>query len=79
MILQIADVKEIGRYEFGSCASLFGLRRVIMVLSFHAMGSSPVSHDLLINFNNINILFLVIVSSRGNNQLISVMKQRKWL
>ena len=55
MILQIAEVKEIGRYDFGSCASLFGLRRGIIVLSFYAVGSSPVSHDLLINFGNINI------------------------
>ena len=55
MVLQVAEVKEIGRYDFGSCASLFCLRRVIIVLSFHALGSSTVSHDLLINFCIINL------------------------
>ena len=55
MALQIAEVKEIGRYDFGSCASLFCLRRGIIVLSFHAVGSSPVSHDLLSNFRNISL------------------------
>ena len=55
MVLQIAEVKEIGRYDFGSCASLFCFRRGIIVLSFHAVGSSPLSHDLLIDFSNINL------------------------
>ena len=41
MVLQIAEVKEIGRYDLVSCASLLGLRRGIIVHSFHAVGSSP--------------------------------------
>ena len=55
MVLKIAEVKEIGWYDFGSCASLFGLRRGIIVLSFHVVGSSPVTRDLLINLSNINL------------------------
>ena len=44
-----------GWYDFGPCTSLFGLRRGIILLSLHAVGSSPVSHDLLINFENMNL------------------------
>ena len=55
MVLQVAEVKEIGWYDLGSCASLFGLRRGIIVHSFHVVGSFPVSHDLLINFSYINL------------------------
>ena len=53
MVLHMADVSEIGQYEVGSCGSLLGLSRGVIVLSFQVVGSSPVSHDLFINFNNV--------------------------
>ena len=55
MVLNMADVSEIGRYEVGSCGSLLGLSRGVIVLSFQVVGSSPVSHDLFINLNNVNL------------------------
>ena len=53
MVLHMADVSEIGRYEVGSCGSLFGLSRGVIVLSFQVMGSSPFSHDLFISFKSV--------------------------
>ena len=61
MVLHIADVSEIGRYEVGSCGSLLGLSRGVIVLSFQVMGSSPFSHDLFINFKSVNLFFLGVV------------------
>ena len=57
MVLHMADVSEIGRYEVGSCGSLFGLSRGVIVLSFQVMGSSPFSHDLFISFKSVNLFF----------------------
>ena len=57
MVFHMADVSEIGRYEVGSCGSLFGLSRGVIVLSFQVMGSSPFSHDLFISFKSVNLFF----------------------
>ena len=52
MILQTAEVREMGRYDPGSCAGLFGFKSGTIVPSFHWSGNLPSDQDLFIKCNS---------------------------